>query len=428
MTFQVATTDSTATSRLVELLKSEALDCARDALLHVISRQLQLQSIRAIEINKCGLNGKQAEALGQCLIGCSSLEVLSVTTNPVGDVGGAAMLKNLSEMSSLSQLRVLRLAGSELGLEAAGALSRLLPQLRGLEVLRLSGNKGFGDAGGEAICRALDAPFPLRELVLGTCGLGAAAAVALAKSLLQLRDLQMLSLGNSSGIGDAGVAAVCRALGAQAPMRELRLHRGSLGSEAATALGESLPQLRDLQVLRLEDNRGLGDAGGAAVCRGLSAQGAGVTLRELYLRNCSLGAGAAEALSRLLSQARGLEMLDLGSNPGLSDAGGAAVCRSLAVPGSVAPMRELRLRKCGLGAETAEALAGVLPQLCVLQVLDLNWNPGLGDAGGVTVCRALAAHGAELPLRQLWLECGMGAEFREALVGLSSKVRDVCKF
>ena len=80
-----------------------------------------------------------------------------------------------------------------LGAEAARALGALLPRLGSLQKLTVGLNERVGDAGGAAILQALAEPGAgarLRELWLFRCGLGAAAAEALAAVLPRLGALQ----------------------------------------------------------------------------------------------------------------------------------------------------------------------------------------------------------------------------------------------
>jgi hypothetical protein len=110
-----------------------------------------------------------------------ALSSLALSFNPLGSSGGAALSAALGA-SRLPELETLQLHGCRLGEEGTRALAAGLPAAS-VQHLDLCDNQ-MHDDGGCAIGAVLPACHALRELLLGSNGLGDATAHAIATALM----------------------------------------------------------------------------------------------------------------------------------------------------------------------------------------------------------------------------------------------------
>jgi len=257
-----------------------------------------------------------------------------------------------------------------------GAAAQELTALRG--ALRNNTHLAELSAGGlplppptaEALGELVAASASLASLCAGDAETGDESAAALAPGLARSRALLRLDLSNRA-LGPAGAAALARALASGGlPNGDGPAAGGrNPATLAAAAPGGAQP---GLHTLVLAGNRGLGDAGAAALAP------AALVLSELDLSGCGLGPGGAAALAGRAGGGVGaaagpygrLSVLRLGGNQ-LGPAGAAALAALVGGRG----LRELHLPGCAIGDAGARRAAlsaetrsqGGLPTRAALQ-------------------------------------------------------------
>lgn len=211
----------------------------------------------------------------------------------------------------------------------------------------------------EALGELVAASASLASLCAGDAETGDESAAALAPGLARSRALLRLDLSNRA-LGPAGAAALARALASGGLPNGGSAAPGSHdpATLAAAALGGAQP---GLHTLVLAGNRGLGDAGAAALAP------AALVLSELDLSGCGLGPDGATALAGRAGGGVGaaagpygrLSVLRLGANQ-LGPAGAAALATLVGGRG----LRELHLPGCAIGDAGARRAALSAAKMC----------------------------------------------------------------
>jgi hypothetical protein len=204
-----------------------------------------------LSYNRVGEDGARALAAAPL----SSLEVLQLTSNPLGDAGVGALARS----SYWPRLTRLELGSVSIGVVGLGALARGKPPLA-LESLSLAHN-AIGDLGLAALASS-PALANLRHLHLSAAGVGPVGVRALVGSP-HPKELETLDLLNNT-LTDAAAVALAGWPGA-ASLRDLLLTGTGITATGATALAES-PYLAGLHYLRLGQCR-IGDDGALALAR-----------------------------------------------------------------------------------------------------------------------------------------------------------------
>eukprot|EP00439_Symbiodinium_sp_Y106_P073042 s832_g13.t1 len=155
--------------------------------------------------------GSQTEALAHALMSNTTLKVLRLEDNAVGDLGAAALV------SGAGRLHELELAFNQVRAEGAVAVAAALRSHGALRRLGLQGNE-LRDAGASALAAAISK----------NCG------------------LQELSL-RSSGVGSAGGSALVQALRGNWRLTALDVTENAVTQEAATSIAEMTRQARLVQ-------------------------------------------------------------------------------------------------------------------------------------------------------------------------------------
>lgn len=204
-------------------------------------------------------------------------------------------LAGLGSWEELLSSRQIVLQNKGLGPAEAGALALALRSSGRLDEIDVFGNAGIGPIGVGLICAALrDTPGVCTKLNLRCTGAGVEGGVAVGEMLGTAEcALEYVNL-EYNQLGEAGMAAVCRAVGGSR-LRELDLKWNDPGDSGAAALGASLAAARvQLQSLNLL-NCHVTDSQAKAIAQGIAANS---TLTELDLRQNQYGAGAFQALVR----------------------------------------------------------------------------------------------------------------------------------
>jgi len=242
----------------------------------------------------------------------------------------------------------------------------------------------------------------LRRVRMEEASLGGLGAAHLAHQLRELHSLPSPPLDHLSlcrnAIPAAGAACLLRA-SLRPPASEKTSKAYNSGD------GELAVNCKQPRTLHMDLNL-LGDDGLRCLPGGIASSGAHGTLRELSLRRCSLGVGAARSLASALctqhatsstagnsgSSTSGtshnngicgppqLKRLYLSDNPSMGDDGCVALAAALSRPGACPSLEVLSLANCGVGDAGAKALASALRYHPTLKQLDLGRNH-IGDAG-----------------------------------------------
>jgi Ran GTPase-activating protein (RanGAP) involved in mRNA processing and transport len=251
----------------------------------------------------------------------------------------------------------------------------------------LLGTNGLGADGARAVADALRPGHHVETLYLGCNRIDPAGADALAARIENDDVVRALWL-KRNPIGDEGVARLSAALATNSTIRTLDLVNVGLSARGLVVLAERLAtRERKLQRLFLGGN-GLGPD--AVPALGVLIHEAGIG--ELYLAANHLGDAGARALAGL---ADGVELtLGLGGN-GITPAGVAALARHLSAWRALDLARPPSERALGaranlVGDEGAAVLADVLPA-ARLRRLDVR-RTGVGGRGARRLVAALDGH------------------------------------
>ncbi|XP_065776895.1 NACHT, LRR and PYD domains-containing protein 5 [Muntiacus reevesi] len=296
----------------------------------------------------------------------------------------------------LCALESLRLDHCGLTQASCRAISQVLATSVSLKSLSLTGNK-VADQGVKSLSDALKvAPCTLQKLILGSCGLTAAACQDLASALIENQSLTHLCLSGDE-LGSEGVSLLCRAV--KLPgcgLQKLALHACSLDVAGCGFLGFALMGNRHLTHLSLSMNR-LEDPGVNLLCEVMMEPSC--PLRDLDLVKCHLTAACCKSLSHVITRSQRLRSLDLAANA-LGDEGIAALCEGLK---QKSPLTRLGLEACGLTSEGCKALSAALTCSQHLASLNLMHND-LGLRGMTTLCSAFMHPSSKLQTIGLWKE------------------------
>ena len=192
-------------------------ECEKDQ--GTFSKELAHTFGSLLEIQTCNLYGESYSVV----VG-STLELVKVSDNEIGDSGAAALAGAVERNSTLTELH---LGYNEIGDSGAGALAKAMERNSTLTKLSLSGNK-IGDSGAAALAGAVERNSTLTELHLDYNEIGDSGAGALAKAMERNSTLTKLSLfGNK--IGDSGAAALAKAMERNSTLTKLSLSLPEIG-------------------------------------------------------------------------------------------------------------------------------------------------------------------------------------------------------
>lgn len=242
---------------------------------------------------------------------------------------------------------------------------------------------------GRIMAAAVDSPL-VRHLLLGTNGLGADGAHAVADALRPGHHIETLYLG-CNRIDPAGVDALATRLETDDTMRALWLKRNPIGDEGVARLAAALTVNTTIRTLDLV-NVGMTTRGLAALAKALA--GRRQKLQRLFLGGNGFGPDVVPALGVLIHEA-GVRELYLAANH-LGDTGAGA----LAAVADGVPMT------FGLGGNglTPAGVAVLARHLSVWQSLDLARPPSeraLGASGNVVGDQGAAVLAEVLPAARL---------------------------
>ena len=320
---------------------------------------------------------------------------------------------------------------------AAEVLRQWLPELSALRTLKITGMATFSD---EAVARLVSAikHTTLEKLELSEMHLTSAAAEALSQSLPELSALQTLKISGLADCSDDAVTGLVAAI-KHKTLEELVLSKINLTSGAATALGQSLPELSALRIFNISGSTKFSNDASSKLVAAIKHR----TLEILKLSEIHLTPVAAEALGQSLTELSALETLEIsGLNGctlnlqfpifecdsmsltirGLTEYSAEAVTRFVAVI-KHKTLEVLNLSEINLTSAAAEALGQSLPELSALQTLQIS---GLNECSAETVLKLLATvmikHKTleELKLSEINLTSAVAEAFGQLLPELSA--------
>ncbi|OZJ02447.1 hypothetical protein BZG36_04393 [Bifiguratus adelaidae] len=176
---------------------------------HALLGSTQLKSLR-LDLNEVGYLG--ICQLSHALTINTALTHLNLTCNNLGDEGVAQFCQRLTTRCSLESLDIsgnnCGQNGSSLG---AKAIAELLKQSTTLRILNLDSNP-LGDANVEIISKALAQNTTLEKLYLSNCRLGVQGIQALAEALKTNTTLQVINLADNVRLGPEGHWLIANAL------------------------------------------------------------------------------------------------------------------------------------------------------------------------------------------------------------------------
>ena len=264
---------------------------------------------KCLDVELASIVETDVGVLAEALKVNSTLTMLNLTFNSIGDQGATGLAEALKVNSTLTTLI---LNDNGIGHQGATGLAEALKGNLTLTVLCLSDN-GIGDQGATGLAEALKVNSTLTELYLNENGIGDQGATGLAEALKVNSTLTELNLAYN-GISDHGATGFAEALKVNTTLKKLSLFRNGIGAEGGNGLAEALKVNSTLAELYLEEN-GIGDEGATGLAEALKVNS---TLTVLDLSYNGIGDQGATGLAEALKVNTTLTELNLHDN-GISE-------------------------------------------------------------------------------------------------------------
>ena len=407
-------------SALRTLAIGRVTECSYGALKKLVAA-IKNKTLEELELTEINVTSAIVQALGHSLPELSALRNLeirgldrsSLQLNFVNVSLKLLMMNGLTEgvteaVTTLvfavkhKSLEHLEMRKINLTSSAAEALRQWLPELSALRTLKITGMATFFD---EAVARLVSAikHTTLEKLELSEMHLTSAAAEALSQSLPELSALQTLKISGLADCSDDAVTGLVAAI-KHKTLEELELSKINLTSGAATALGQSLPELSALRIFNISGSTKFSNDASSKLVAAIKHR----TLEILELSEIHLTPVAAEELGQSLPELSALETLKISDLDGCTldlqfpisfecdpmslTIRGLTEYSVEAVTGFVAAIKhktleELNLSEINLTSAAAEALGRSLPELSALQTLNIS---GLNECSAEGVLKLLA--------------------------------------
>lgn len=207
-------------------------------------------------------------------------------------LGNEEMVHLAHGLSKNSNLLVLDLTGSSFDARGLYELKPFFEENRSLEVLSLSENANFGDAGMQALLSFLKSGKSLRVLNLESSGLHNFGTAA--PSLMRFigSSLHTLELSHNN-IGDTGVEILAKCIKAHTTLEHLGLKNASVGDYGIISLADTLATNKTMHTLNLQNNASITDVGASHILKSVyNAESISTvvksnhTLKRIELRGC----------------------------------------------------------------------------------------------------------------------------------------------
>ena len=392
-------------SALRTLAIGRVTECSYGALKKLVAA-IKNKTLEELELTEINVTSAIVQALGHSLPELSALRNLeirgldrsSLQLNFVNVSLKLLMMSGLTEgvteaVTTLvfavkhKSLEHLEMRKINLTSSAAEALRQWLPELSALRTLKITGMATFFD---EAVARLVSAikHTTLEKLELSEMHLTSAAAEALSQSLPELSALQTLKISGLADCSDDAVTGLVAAI-KHKTLEELELSKINLTSGAATALGQSLPELSALRIFNISGSTKFSNDASSKLVAAIKHR----TLEILELSEIHLTPVAAEELGQSLPELSALETLKISDLDGCTldlqfpisfecdpmslTIRGLTEYSVEAVTGFVAAIKhktleELNLSEINLTSAVAEALGQLLPELSALRTLTIS--------------------------------------------------------
>ena len=198
------------------------------------------QSLVKLVLSENGITDVGMEAIAGKLP--SSLQILDISHNLIGDVGAKSLASALAMLPGLKQLYVSANHFTEQGF---AALASQLPLCQEMSTFRAA-KMGLGD-GLQALSTVLPRCPNLQSLGLNENQMGSATASVLASALTPFIEELLL---DDNVIGDAGIRAIAVRLRDCPHLHLLSLNENCFGDSGAAALARVLPSCPAMRTLR----------------------------------------------------------------------------------------------------------------------------------------------------------------------------------
>ena len=256
-----------------------------------------------VTLSNCGINDILVCSLCLGLMCCSSLRLLDLSFNSIGNVGA----KKLSEtVPSCSKLSVLDVTFNQLEDEGALELVKVAKELKGLDILITCDKiSKFADI----LALQSGTQFhTLNKSHLGDKGTAKLASILLSCNKIA-KELLELYLDNNS-ISIFSLKPLCNVLSKCHNLVVLDLSYNSLNAESAVYLSESLKHCTKLHKLDVSSNN-LGSKGIVTIAEGLEGSR---YLLQLNVSSNNIDSSGAVGLAKALIHCTSLQELHIGSN------------------------------------------------------------------------------------------------------------------
>ncbi len=215
-------------------------------------------TLTELNLDNNNIDDKGATVLAEALKTNRTLTQLKLGFNIIGD-DGAKAIGTVLETNNI--MKILKLYFNKIGVNGAIALI----QNSTLRILDLNTNS-IGNNNATGLANALKKNKTLKQLNLSKNNIGDEGATALATALIQTLEILVL---DDNNIGDIGAIALGNGLGTNTTLKYLYLIKNMIGDEGATAIAKGLNITKTLTTLDLTKNK-IGDDGAKALAEGLT--------------------------------------------------------------------------------------------------------------------------------------------------------------
>ena len=309
-----------------------------------------------VDLSSCDIGHAGAQHLAQALCVNTSVKILKLSYNPLGDEGAKALAeilgRNGTESSETVNTTLEHVDLSWCSIEPIGAqhLAQALRVNTSVKTLNLSCNPLVGYEGAKALAQMLGGNgvescgivnTTLEYVVLSDYNIGPVGAQHLAQALRVNTSVKTLDLSHNL-LGDEGAKALAEILGgngaessgtANTTLKHINLSFCSIGPVGAQHLAQALRVNTSVKTLKLSGNH-LGDEGAKALADMFGGNGAesggtvNTTLEHVDLRGCRIRPVGAQHLAQALYVNTSIKILKLSYNP-LGDEGAKALAEML---------------------------------------------------------------------------------------------------
>ncbi|XP_041446078.1 protein NLRC5-like isoform X1 [Xenopus laevis] len=209
-----------------------------------------MKNLRTINLSQTNIGPLGALTVAKALGSCGSVEELLLAVNTFGDEAAEQLAVMLPVMHSL---KVLNLQSCSLGVNGGSAFMMALASCQQIEDICLSGNI-FGDTCLLEFARSLQHFTQLRKINLKLCEISDSVFCSLAVGFGGCKNLEEIILSWNS-IGDSGAFSLAKALKGMRRLKKLDLERNQMTEQGAEAIAQVLNGCIGIKLIRLWDNK-----------------------------------------------------------------------------------------------------------------------------------------------------------------------------